>query len=93
MSNFEECTEHLLLLASGPTPTNRLASRAGVLVSDYWELLDTDQRERLRVWLDVVHKESLRPVFGYAMQEKARLTAVITAAIDALKEKAPPERG
>jgi hypothetical protein len=93
MSNFEERTEHLLLLASGSTPSNRLASRAGVLISDYWDLLDTDQRERLRRWLDVVHAESLRPVFGYAMQEKARLTAVITAAIDALKRKAQPAGG
>jgi hypothetical protein len=93
MSNFEDCTEHLILLASGPTPTDRLAARAHVLASDYWELLETDQRERLRVWLDAVHKESLRPVFGNARTEKLRLTKVALGAMEALKRKAPPERG
>ena len=93
MSNFEECTEHLLLLASGSTPTNRLAIRAGVLVSDHWDLLDTDQRERLAHWLDVVHAESLLPVFGDARTKKLRMREVALGAIDALKRIAPLERG
>lgn len=91
MGKLEECTERLLLLASGSTPTSRVAARAGVLAGDYWDLLDANQRKQLRHWLDTFHADSLRPTFGSAMKEKLRVSEMALGAITALERKAPPE--
>src|ERR1700687_4554848 len=93
MSKLDECSEHLLLLAPGPTPTDRLAARASVIVSDYWDLLDADERDKLRYWLDSLYADSLRPAFGPGAQGKLRVTEVALGAIDEFERKAPPERG
>ena len=90
MSKLEECTEHLLLLAASSTPTSRLAERAGVLAGDYWDLFDDDQRQQFGEWLETVHADSLRPVFGPGMKDKLRMIEVVLGARAALKKKASP---
>ena len=91
MSKLQECTEHLLLLAASSTSTSRLAGRAGVLKGDYWDLFDDDdQRQQVGEWLETVHADSLRPLFGPGMKDKLRMVEVVLGAADALKRKASP---
>jgi hypothetical protein len=68
----------------------RPADRAGVLAGDYWDLFDDDQRQQFGEWLETVHADFLRPVFGPRMNDKLRVIEVELGAADALKRKASP---
>jgi hypothetical protein len=64
------------------------------LATRYWELLNPQQRERLRQWLHDMHTESRRTVRSpLVMKERLRRAEVAMSAIEAIKKIASPERG
>jgi hypothetical protein len=91
---LEEWEDQLSRLAAGSTATDQLAARATQLATRYWELLNPQQRERLRQWLHDMHTESRRTVRSpLVMKERLRRAEVAMSAIEAIKKIASPERG
>jgi hypothetical protein len=90
---IKDCKDQLSRLMGSSVSTSKLAARASAIVGRYWPELTGKQRIQLQHWLDAQYAESQKLVATSRLNERVRKAEMATGAIEAIKKKAPPERG